>query len=56
MDCERKLEPQDLESKLKTVRTIDARRLSIKCIFSVCLVVLIAVLALCFIQPENCLF
>lgn len=53
LDRECKLEPQDLESKLETVRTIDPGRLNVKYVISASLVVLVAILAVRFLQAEN---
>lgn len=56
VDSESKLEPQELDSKLETVRSIDAGRLNVKYVFSAIFVVLVAVLAVCFLQAESCPF
>ncbi|CAO2817335.1 unnamed protein product [Amaranthus hypochondriacus] len=53
LDGECNSEPQDLDSNFETVRTIDARQLNVKYVFFACLIVLIAVLVVCFVQPEN---
>ncbi|KAL2896039.1 WPP domain-interacting tail-anchored protein 1 [Bienertia sinuspersici] len=56
LENECKLKSEDLDFKLESVRTIDAGRLSVKYVFSASFIVLIAVLALCFLQPGNCPF
>lgn len=52
VECEP--DSQDLESKLEAVRTIDAGRLSMKHLLFAILTAVITVLAVCFLQPQNC--
>ncbi|KAL9226482.1 hypothetical protein vseg_002289 [Gypsophila vaccaria] len=49
-------EPEELKSKLETVRTIDAGRLNSRYVLSASLIAFIAVLATCLLSPENCPF
>ncbi|XP_021739353.1 WPP domain-interacting tail-anchored protein 1-like isoform X1 [Chenopodium quinoa] len=56
LDSEFKSEPQNLDFKLETVRSIDAGRLNVKYVISASLVVLVAILAVCFLKAENCPF
>ncbi|KAH9619160.1 hypothetical protein KSS87_022913 [Heliosperma pusillum] len=56
LDGESSSELEASKAKLDTVRTIDAGRLTLRHILSAILIAFAAVLATCFLSPENCPF